>query len=61
MHSSVKNYALFWYWDVLEQDCFNKQGSSGGGQQSPKECKALLLCNKLMELLKAVVIPKIKC
>lgn len=60
MHSSMRNYALFWFWDVLEQGCFKKQGSRGAGQQSHLECKALPVCNKLMELLEAVVIPKIK-
>lgn len=52
---------MFWFWDVLEQGCFKKQGSRGAGQQSHLECKALSLRNKLMELLEAVVIPKIKC
>lgn len=57
----MRNDALFWFWDVLEQGCFKKQGSRGAGQQSHLECKALSLRNKLMELLEAVVIPKIKC
>lgn len=39
MHSSVKNYALFCYWDMLEEKCFNKRGSRGEVSNHPRNAK----------------------